>query len=461
MILSTHRAQETNKKDMKQQFKEVMNSLKRPAFVLVAVGVLFTSVSQVIPVSAGQVQYRSIRLSDSSKSANTSITSGIGSGTNVTYRVKFRSSSAYTIKAIVLDFCSGAGTPFIGDVTCPAPAGFSIGATPVVDTADYTVANSSSTTVVETPGIGSGWTASGTTEAPTQTLVLSNATGTALTANTDYTFAITGVTNPSTVGTFYARLMTFTTDTGHGAYTHQSPGTYTDYGGFALSTTDVVQVTAKVQETLTFCVTGPNVPLAVFPAPQDPAVPPVNCDPASGNSAPAITLGHGSNNTLDGSQIDTNDVFTYVSTNALHGVTIRMRNSNACGGLSIDNGTTCDIPAVGPGTAASITPNTAAFGMFCSAITGGTGSVACDANYNDGSNVGPDADPKVASTRFYGMDNASFGYNVTTTFGDIVAASTAPVSGKVNQYQFAATASETTPAGIYKANLSMIATGTF
>ena len=74
--------------------------------------------------AGGQVQFRSIKMSDSGVSGGAIIT-GVGSGTNVSYRVTFTSATAYTLKGIVIDFCSGTGgTPFIEDANCPAPAGF-------------------------------------------------------------------------------------------------------------------------------------------------------------------------------------------------------------------------------------------------------------------------------------------------------------------------------------------------
>ncbi len=180
---------------------------------------------------------------------------------------------------------------------------------------------------------------------------------------------------------------------------------------------------------------------------------------------PAIIIGHGTNNTLDSSQVDRNTVWTLASTNALRGITVRMHNSNACGGLSTDNGTTCPIPAVGPGTPAPIVAGTAMFGMFCYDSPTGpigasnnvvvVGSALCNANYRDAAHTTFPAD------MYFGMDSTTLDDNVSSTFGDVVAASTAPVSNVLNRYDFAATASDTTPAGIYRANLAMIATGTF
>lgn len=442
MVLSTQ-----GKVKIKQPTSFMNNfrqQLKRPLSVLTVLGLLFASSPAVVLAAGagGQVQFRSIKMSDSGVSGGT-ITTGVGSGTNVTYRVSFTSATSYTLKGLVVDFCSGTGgTPFIGDTNCPAPAAFTVGATPTIDTSAYT--DDTTSTPVNYNSIGSGWTATSLNSG--QTFAMSNSTGFGVTAGTQYSFAITGVTNTSELGTFYARLITYDTDTLPAAYTHAAPGAYQDYGGFALSTAYVIQVTAKVQETLTFCVSGSTTP------PPGAPTSPSNC---TSTVVPAITLGHGTNNTLDTSAVDTNSVFTVTSTNALHGATIRMHTSNACGGLSIDNGVTCGILPVNAGgaTPGAITAGQAFFGMRCNDSTNAdpilsVGAITCDTNYNDG------------NVNHYGMDSTSLD-NVTTTYGDRVASSNAPVNLLINKYDFAASAAATTPAGIYTTNLAMIATGTF
>lgn len=419
---------------MKKHLTNWLHTLRQPLFFVAAVVLLVAvPVSVLAAANGGQVQERSITMSDNSVSGGT-ITSGVGSGTNVTYRVTFNAATNYTLRGLVLDFCDGSSTPIIGDSTCNAPAGFTVGTTPAIDATDYVVGASTTT------GIGTGWSAASTNSG--QTLVLTNSTGKAVTSGSTYTFAISGVTNPSDLGTFYARLITYTSATvGISTYAHDDPGTYQDYGGFALSTSDLVQVTAKVQETLTFCVSG-----LYFGAS------PPNC---GATAAPAITLGHGTNNTLGPDLIDQQPIFTITSTNALNGLTIRMRSALACGGLSMDAGATCGIPAIGSGagTWSVMTAGTAAFGMYCHDGSGGTGSLLCDNNYID---RGGSADPNT-----FGMDTSTVGDNVTSTYGDVVAQSSGPVNNQLNQYDFAATASNTTPAGIYSTNLALIATGTF
>lgn len=419
---------------MKKQIQKSLRILRRPLISLAAISLLVALPSSVFAAAVGgQVQERSITISDNGVSGG-AITSGLGSGSNVTYRVSFKAATNYTIRGVVVDFCAGTGTPIPEDPSCDPPASFTVGATPTIDTTDYVVGAST------TAGLGTGWTATSINSG--QTFEMTNATGKVLVAGTTYTFAISGITNPSAVGTFYARLLTYTSSTvGISTYTHGTPGTYQDYGGFALSTASIVSVTAKVQESLSFCVSGLYSGAA-----------PPNC---GATSAPAITLGHGDNNTLGPDIIDQQPVFTISSTNAFNGLTIRMKSANNCGGLSRDGGVTCPIPPVGGGasTWSVMTAGSAAFGMYCHDGANGSGALNCDNNYID---RGGSADPNT-----FGMDTSSVGDNVTSTYGDVIAQSTGPVSEVRNQYDFAATAGNTTPAGVYSTNLAMIATGSF
>jgi hypothetical protein len=123
-----------------------------------------------------------------------------------------------------------------------------------------------------------------------------------------------------------------------------------------------------------------------------------------------------------------------------------MKNSNACGGLSRDAGATCDIgPAnTGANAAAVIAPGTAEFGLRC--VPAGTLTAA--APYNG------------AATN-YGMDTTTVNDNVTTTYGDTILSSAAAINNQEATLTFGASASLTTPAGVYTASMDLIATGTF
>jgi len=349
--------------------------------------------------------------------------------------VSFKSATSFTVKGIILDFCDNASTPIIGDTTCTRPAGFTVGgATPTVD-----VTSGSDGAGLNALGTGGGsWTAAGlnNTSGNYRTLKLTNTTGVALTAGTTYVFILNGVTNTSTLGTFYARFIDYSSTSGDIA--SYAPGTEgssdaTDYGGFALSTANVVTITAKVQETLTFCVSG--------------SAPAAGC---TSTSAPDVVLGHGTPAVLTPSQIDNNSTttptYTQISTNASNGLVVKMRDSNACGGLSTNGGTTCSIPGIGSMT--TMVAGTANFGLNVADGTGGTGTVSANASY------------KSAVADNYAFITAG-ATSVTSTYGSPIESSAGPVSNVNSQLTFAATASNTTPAGIYKANLTFMANGSF
>ncbi len=397
------------------------HSLKRTAYVAVAFTVAVAGVAQgllsqkvsALPIG-GPLVSRQITISSSQVSA-----------TSVSYRVAFLPASDYNIQGIIVDFCEGADTPIIGDTNCDIPTGFSVG-TPTVN---FSPGNTGYTNL----GNGDGaWTSTSLNSGRTLKLENNGTNGVPVDDGnaTRYHFTLTTATNPSATGTFYARIITYTSDTGDiDSYTASTPGSTDaqDYGGIALSTANRINITARVQETLIFCISEAN--------------PGNGC---TGTSVPALTLGHGPNEILDDTATDTDFAYMQASTNAQSGLSIRMKNSNTCGGLSRNGGTTCDIAAAGA-TSDPITAGvTALFGM----VVGNTGFTPV-APYDD--NVTPE----------YGMDNATANNQVTSTYGSQIATTAGPVSNTETTLTFAATATVTTPAGLYSADMTVIATGTF
>ena len=406
---------------MYPEFKFSKKALHRLFYGLMAALLLAVTIplANMMNASAAQLSSRSIQMSDSSRSG-AGLTSTPGTGTNVSYKVQFTSSSA-NIEYVIIDFCDA--SPIIAD-SCTTPTNFSATGASASSTT-FTVANTTGTTGGFFKANISGYTA----------------------GSNDIT--ISGITNPSSVGTFYARILLFT-NANIGTYTSAaSPGTYADYGGIALSTTNAITITAKVQETLSFCVTS---------AAHNTWTTTNDCsDSVVASNLPALTIGHGSpNKLLDSTAVDTGFVYTQLSTNAINGAIIRLRGGNSCGGLSNNGGTNCPIPGIG--SAAQMTAGTANFGLFVSnSVAGpnGVGSLTADANYNDGVNTNTGS----PSTLGFGMDN-TYVPN-TSTYGDTIAITNSPVYRANITNVFGATAALTTPAGIYTNNYSMIATGTF
>jgi len=378
--------------------------------------------------AAGLLTTRSIQMNDSGPSANSSITSGVGSGTKVIYKVTFTPTSAGTVGGIAIDFCSNSPLMF---EACTAPTGLN---TNYATTALYNATNVGGTAFA---------VYTGATSQIANRIVLTRTTAAAFTGGAlsfELGNGVNGITNPSTTGTFYARIHTYDTEAHAQAHVPAPAAPATeetflrDFGGVAMSTATVITITARVQENLVFCVSA--------------AAPTANC---GGTTAPAVTLGHGTaTKAIDSSTVDEAVIYSQLSTNAGSGAIVRIKNGNStCGGLSVNGGATCGIPPANSGantTPTAMTAGTAGFGL---AITAGAGLTTA-APYNG----------VVASDQF-GMDSTTSTNNVTTGYGSQAISSAGPVGNINSTWTFAATASPTTPAGIYTANMAAIATGVF
>lgn len=345
---------------------------------------LALAVATLIPglsakVSAAQVTSRSIQLSDS--------TAGT---TGVSYHVKFTTATTGVIQGIVVDFCDT--TPLIGDASCTKPTGFSVG-TP---------------TVTVTGGITGTWVAGQLNT--NRTLTLTNGTGGSVSASTVVDFTLTTATNPTTANhTFYARVLTYATSGGATGYVAGTEGSYIDYGGVALSTATPIVITARVMESIAFCVYK------------------TTC-----GDDPSFTIGNASN-VLDTAAVYTKTVNFSLSTNAQSGADIFLKGGTLTSGANT-------IPAKGA-TAGAITAGTAAFGLYLSTL--GTNVTATSPYSSTASN--------------YALDTT----NTSSTYGQQVAGMSGPTNSSVSTVTYGATASNTSAAGIYTATHQLIATGRF
>ncbi len=325
----------------------------------------------------GQVTTRSIEMSDSSPGT-----------TSVTYKVTFTPATTITNPDVIIDFCSN--SPIIGD-SCTATAG--------TDVPNMSSASAGGSWTLSTIGSNRG------VKLTTSTVTFTN--------GTPVTITLTGVTNPSNTASFYGRILTYTTGTA-GSATSAAPGSYSDYGGIALSTAHSVTITAKVMETLSFC---------VYP------------DSFSCGTSPDFTIGHtvGGTTIIDSSAVDTSLTDFSLSTNASGGATVRLK------GDTLKFGTN-SIPAAGA-SAITFTAGTADFGVRVSTA----GSCTATSPYDGGS----------------GTQYAFNTTNTTSTYGDGICSTAGAVSSSVSKLTWAATAANTTPAGVYTSTEELIATGTF
>lgn len=374
----------------------ILNQRSRSVGALFAV-LASTVASAVVPgiVAAAQVTERSIELSSSSKSA-----------LNVTYDIKFHSAQA--AGALVVDFCSN--SPLLGQ-SCTAPTGM-----------DASSAASSG-----------GFTAVGADTTASKVTV----TGT-IASDSDINVTLTGIKNATSAGTVYARLVTFANGTDAHDYASATPGSVVDNGSVALSITDTVSVTAAVLESLSFCVAGGTAKITD------------NCGDAS-THAPVIELGEETAGVkaLSSSALSTGDIYTQLSTNAVHGAVVRLKSSATnCGGLLLAGDTTnCYIA---PAQSSDFSAGTAKFGVKVTAETDGTnpnGTFQAVSPYN-------------ATT--YAMKYVDTSTGVTSSYGDpVMDTNSGPVNNKNMKLTFGASITNQTPAGKYSADMSLIATGTF
>lgn len=317
------------------------------------------------------------------------MSSSKASDTGVSYTIGFTETSTNLIQSVVVDFCGE--SPIYG-AACTAPAGM--------------VTTSSS---LSTQTGTSGWSLANATNGH---LVFSGATKNSTTA---ISFKVTGVTNPSANGTFYARIYTYAAQTND--YTGvTTPGTVLDFGGAALSTAKAYTITATVQETLQFCVYT-----------------------TSCGDTPAITLGHNSGGVtvIDNSAVDVGSVKFDVGSNANGNVAINLY------GDTLKNGSVSSIAA--KTTAGTLAAGTAGFGLC----------LQLGANVT-ASNTYPSGTPCTSSSSFK-LDTA----NTTLAGGQTIASATPQTTTTTTTVTYGATASTTTPAGVYTANHQLIATGTF
>jgi hypothetical protein len=398
--------------------------LRRLAFGAAAVAV---TAAVALPAfsgsaSAAQVTSRYIKMSSS---ASGTVTAGQG----VSYEIGFTIPASVTVQGIVVDFCKN--TPIIGD-TCTAPTGFSVG-TPTV-----------ATTGGANTGLSGTWTAANGNTG--RTLSITNASGAAISGAVKFTLST--VTNPTHVqndGTFYARIFTFATPAAVTTWLTTTNGSSTtgviDSGGVALSTANQLTLTAKVQETLTFCIyTDGNT--------------------CASPGSTSLVLGDTNGVLRTGGEFVNKEATFDVATNAASGAAVRFK---------------AGLPTSGSNTLASIDDDgvagstslagTTQFGL-CAYRVSGT-NLSFVAPYNNGAADGGAAclgTTDTAGTGATGGSNgAAFAFDTTAAaslYGDDLA-TVAAGNTAVGRIAYVGNVSTTQAAGIYANTFNFIATGTY
>lgn len=371
---------------------------RRVGSIVAAAALVFATALPGI-VWAAQVTERSIELSSSSATASA-----------VTYKVNFTSVGA--ADAFVIDVCGN--SPLYGE-DCTTPNGFTLSG------ATATTTNFTDENVVDA-----------------NTMRITGEIGTADPISVE----IAGVTNPSAAGTIYARIMTFDTVAHANAYVSNpvEPAVnegLVDNGSVAISIRPTVAVSGAVLESMTFCVSA--------------AAPTENC---GGVTAPVLALGRDVGDgiiALD-TVVSEGTLYTQVSTNASGGAIVSLKsNALGCGGLLRAGGApgNCDIAPAGTG---GISNGQAKFGVKTGTVT--------DVGTNHNGTIRPMGSYNNSTFALNFDENDATG--VTSTYGDpILDTNNAPVNNKNMNLIFGAAISNSTPAGRYSTDLSLVATGKF
>ncbi|HTE22650.1 MAG TPA: hypothetical protein VK674_06440 [Candidatus Limnocylindria bacterium] len=406
--------------------------LDRIAMVAV---LLFASVLPLLKTDQAQAAIlanREIKMSSSAVSA-----------ASTTYHTEFDIGTSGNVQGIIVEFC--ANTPIVGDTTCTAPTGFSITASPAVSGQSTGAgATADLSTFLTANDLGSN----------SRTLILTAGSAVLMDATDTAYFDITTVTNPSTLGTFFARIYTYATSAAASAYTIAAPGAYVDAGGVALSTVAQITVTAKVAERIIFC---------VYTDDADPDYDDNDCDSQQGTG---VSLGD-TNGVLDpsGPFVDKKAKYT-ITTNASQGAIIRLKGTTLTKGSDT-------ITAIGSTPATVATGGAEQFGLCSYRDTATTAGLAVDEMYN-GATASEAACATTAQTAGTGATGGSgtptpaeFAFDVTTsndnvlsTYGDTLATKTAG-NYSTGIIAFAGNIGNSTEAGIYTTLLTFIATGTY
>jgi hypothetical protein len=421
----------------------VMRPLARAnAFVtaaVIATASLLPALLLTSGASGAQLDNRSIDLSATQTSEGSGRDGGDAFGQDVTYSVSFELGSTHTnIEGIVVDFCSN--SPITG-LACTAPTGFN------TNFAGLALANQ----------VGISGFAIDTTNSTANRVILTSATGNNLAAAATVSFdlgstgASDGITNPTVPGSFYGRILTYTTDTVAQAYTSVSPGAFLDDGGIAMSVANELTITARVQEVLEFCI-GTDADSTLANADTD------SCSLVAGTD---LDLGVvDSNSIAKTSTIDVpNDGVALIRTNALNGAVVYYKaEQNAGSGQLKIAGATCSGVSLADAcfnstgtTQTAIVAGTELFGMTLRDLNttsgGATTALSCNADYDGDGSCGTGA-----VTGYAWDDSGSF---------DTIASASGPVDDEKVSIEFAATASPTTPTGLYTVTANFVATSTF
>ncbi|HET6863643.1 MAG TPA: hypothetical protein VFH37_00350 [Candidatus Saccharimonadales bacterium] len=349
----------------RQHQKHIVRSLLAASIVLSAVGLGILSGH----ASGAQLIPRELTLTNSSVSARN------------TYHLSFQIATTGTLGSIDILFCSN--SPLIAD-GCVAPSGMDAGIAFLLGQSGETGFSISPASTANEIIL---------TRAP-------SADGTQLN-----TYDLANIINPSTTGSYYARIQTYASN--------DATGPSTDYGGVAFSITSSISITSQVPPYVLFC-------SAVI-------VPAYNCSSANGS---VVDLGNIKSNSTSAGQSQ-----LLVATNAGSGYSIYMQGTSLTSGNDVIN--SLSLPT---------------------APVSGTNQFGLNLRANLLPAVGQDpAGP--------GTGVPTFDYNQPDKYkfvsGDIIASSPLAEDFRRFTVSYVADATSSQPAGVYVSTVTYIVVGNF
>lgn len=370
-------------------------SLKKPLahsrlVVFSSIVALILGTITPLSVQAAQLDNRELTLESSAAGATT--------GHNYSFVI----ATSGDVGEMQFEYCNN--NPFPGQ-SCTAPSG--------LDVSGVTIDGSvliNGTAATNSYSIDS-------TNTTTNKIVIDTATANTLSAGDVVEVDFDGAINPDSSNTeYFTRLYTYQSDAG---------STLVDDGGLAFSTAETIDVTARVEENLIFC---------VFETGQSCGTP--------GNTT--VDLG-----VLTTSTDRTSGHRAIVATNALHGFTIQYAGTT----LTHSNGTDT-ISAIGAtGTASS--PGNEQFGLRIGIANTPTNTSTLDPDYSN-SDCG---DGTEACYAF--VDGATVTDGGDSTTNNTLASATGPVDQNNFDLTFLGNVNATTSTGVYSTTVTYVATATF
>ena len=380
--------------------------LLRKVVSVTQVVAMLTMMVAPLAVNADQVDNRSVELGSSA------------AGVTTTHTFQFDLPSTEQVGSFTFEYCQD--DPFPGTACTTTPTGMDLGAdTLSIDTLTINGTDQSTGAAVTEDA----------TDTTREMQVSLQSAYTPGAANQTVVVTVSGITNPSTANEQnYVRLYAWSTTT---ATSDTTSGSQVHDGGIAFSTAETIDVTARVQENLVFCVGTVD--------------PGTNCASASGD---AVDLGVLDPVTVQRlSDTANNTVWMGLSTNAANGVVVQYLADELKVTGATCSGSDVTDQCINESTDGTIAAGTEEFGLR-----------ATDTNPGSTDNV---TVPAAYST----ADEYRFAPNVTTTLASTTGSGGTAAQNVVDneklEVDMAATVNATTPTGLYQTTFTFIATSTF